>query len=182
LIAANLLLLNFLKGGGFLKKDNVHGLRLGDVKLGKDIKIVSTCFINPDTNELFYHRDGIETSFEPSVIQYIYYIDNHEIDVELAIQLGLGVFEHLSTGKRYLYNADDEADEDTEEYELLRMGMYYQIVFPDYVDRKLDFLFINEPTGEYLKILAYSSEPIKKLKEIFKSQKGKRNNVIQFKI
>lgn len=164
-----------------MKKDNVHGIRLGDAELDKDIKIVSTCFI-AEHNELVYHEDGIPTPFEKDAIGHLYYIDNHEIDVPLAIQLGLGVVEDVVTKMRFIYNADDEKIDDTVAHELLRLGMYYQIKFPEYHDRKLDSIMNGSPDGEeYLRILIDSDSPIRTLKEIFKSQKGKGNNVVEFK-
>lgn len=100
--------------------------------------------------------------------------------------LGLGVIE-MNDGKRYLYDAMIQEDDEIDKLKIdegLKIGIYYQITNPDYHDVKLEILINTKGTIDYLSSIIsdkkYVDEIVEKLKDIFKGQKGKENNVVQF--
>jgi hypothetical protein len=77
-----------------------------------------------------------KTPFDEDSIIHVYYVG--EIDMELAIKLGLGVIR--VNKKHYLYNAqlfsDDYLYTDALNEEVLQVSIYYQIMNPSYTDAK----------------------------------------------
>lgn len=122
----------------------------------------------------------LETVFTKELVEFVYDV-GPSINSSLAVALKLGVIQSLSDGSKYLYHADVIDDDGRKRHEMLRLGMYYQIMNPDYDDRRLDYL-MNGNGGEfYLSTLLFTDtmEPIKKLRAIFATKKGKRNNVVR---
>lgn len=148
-----------------MKKD-IERVILDGVELGVDFKLLTN------------------TPFDIDKVKYAYSFSG-AIDLELIEQIGLGVIESTDDGEIFLYNAmyDKDSPDDKESYEMLRMGVYYQITHPDYVDTKLDIL-VNKTTnsGEFFKYIfaEETTEPIEIVKEIIREQKGKPNNVVPF--
>lgn len=124
-----------------------------------------------------------KTPFNENKVTHVY--STSIVDKELAEVLGLGVIEATEDSEAFLYNAMYERDRDmAEDYGILRLGIYYQIVHPEYVDTKLDIIVNQTPNSEaYLRSIfaVDTDEPIQRLKKIFESQKGKADNVVQFK-
>ncbi|KAB2332618.1 hypothetical protein [Bacillus mesophilum] len=120
-----------------------------------------------------YDEDSVEHSFE---------FENHEMDSELAVILGLGVVKNLHTEyDYYIYNAsNDQADNFGFMNEFTRISVYYQITHPHYDDKKLEEFIIGTERGRmFLKKLQTvdSDMPFLRLKEIFDRKRG---NVVFF--
>jgi hypothetical protein len=127
-----------------------------------------------------------DTNFDENMIEYVYEIK--PINLDYIIPLKLGVIRFEDDGQQYVYNADkpheDSAYSDYIEEEVLRMCIYYQLTHPNYVDNKLDVILNSTKGGEeHIRSLIIQDQDrvINDLKEIFKSQKGRNDNVIEFK-
>lgn len=128
--------------------------------------------------------DGKETFFDNRYVKYVYDV-RKEVNMDLALKLGLGVMK-LIDGKIVLYNSlikENRTVLDNETEEMVRVGIYYQLENPEYVDRPLERL-LNVKGMVNTILYSVMKEPdkslIDRLFEIFESQKGRKNNVIQF--
>lgn len=176
-----------------MNKPDLSRIEMEDVKKGEDFIVISKLAMTEEFDMLPY-KEGMdmtnimfvkETPFEEDLVKYVYDIENHKIDIDLAVTVGLGVIRDVASGEEYLYNTGSKGiTEDFEADELLRMGIYYQITHPEYIDKKLDILLNATDGGEaYIRMLftVHDNGPIEKLREIFNAQKGKENNVVKFK-
>ncbi|UCZ54963.1 hypothetical protein LGQ02_09660 [Bacillus shivajii] len=169
---------------------NIERVNISEATLNEDFVVISKFVMTDDCTFLPYEEgmevsDGShvwETVYPTKLVQFVYDVGNN-IDMSLAVTLGLGVIQSLSDGTLYLYHADMIDDEDRMKHEMLRLGMYYQLMNPKYDDRRLDYLFNSSGGTFYLSTLLFTDciEPIEKLKAIFSSKKGKGNNVVAFK-
>ena len=167
-------------------KKNLERIKLSGAELNEDFVVISKFTIDEDCLYMPYEEDMdlsnehvLETVFFK--VEFVYDV-GPSINISLAVALGLGVIQSLSDGSKYLYHADVSDDEDRQMHEMLRLGMYYQIMNPDYDDRRLDY-FMNGNGGEfYLSTLLFADtmEPIEKLRAIFATKKGQANNVVEF--
>lgn len=138
-----------------------------------------------DATELVPSLDFIvitDTKFNAELVDHFYKFENHEIDYELVVMLGLGVVKNLHMDNDYyIYNcSNDQPDNFGFMNEVTRIGVYYQITHPYYDDTELEKLIIDNKVGrEFLKKLQCvdSDLPYNRLKQIIDSKKG---NVIQF--
>lgn len=173
----------------FMKK-SIERIKMDDAVLNKDFVVVSKVVMTHDFS--FYpYEQGVnipnvvsvgETMYSEDLVEYVYDV-GPSVDINLAVTLGLGVVKSLSDGSLHLYHADNVHDEDRLQNEMLRIGMYYQIMNPEYDDRRLNYLF-NAKGGEvYLRMLVFcdTEEPIEKLRDIFTAKKGKQNNIIDLR-
>lgn len=173
-----------------MTKDNFQRVELDGAELNVDFIVLSQMAMTVDYEFLPYEK-GMDmsnvlslskTPFPPST-QYVYFINNHEIDEKLAVSLGLGVIQNMKNGEKYLYHAVSNSNDNMAD-EMLRLGIYYQIKFPNYNDKKLDQLLNRTSGGEEhirLLMLSHDEKIINDLKNVFYSQKGFENNVVKFK-
>jgi hypothetical protein len=171
-----------------MKKPDLTRVNIEKLDKGEDFVVISKIAMK-DFEFVPYEKgkgmeDGMETPFNKKVAKHVYHIEDHDIDVGLAITIGLGVIEDVASGERYLYNAEIDTHDNIEEDEIVRMGIYYQLIHPEYEDKKLDIILNRTAGGEnYIRSLfnVYDFTVIDRLKEIFESHKGKGDNVRQFK-
>lgn len=167
-------------------------LSIGELKLNKDFVVITKMGFYRDGGFVPYTADGLErqeytvvmdTPFVEELIEHVYDFFNHDFDLSLATQLGLGVIQDTNTMKMYIYNAETAVGDDYSNDEAMRVGMYYQLTHPEYDDKNLDILLNSAGGEEYLKLLMLnpSDDIINKLKVIFDSRKGRGDNVIPFK-
>lgn len=147
------------------QKDNLFLVNAEDLILGVDFEVVT------------------DTPFDADRVRYFFRLDNHDIDYELAITLGLGVVKNLFfEDDFYIYNAsNDHADHFGLMNVVMRMDVYYQITHPEYDNKKLEEFIIGTERGKKFleKLQTVDTDvPYKRLKQVFDSKKG---NVIQFK-
>lgn len=182
---------------------NIERIRLDGAKLNVDFIVVSKCAYKYDDDPFFeeylvpgdcfaYEEgmddstyDGIaDTFFQDELIDYVYDVGPN-VDIKLAVTLGLGVIQSLHDGSLSLYNADTADYELRLVDEMLRLGMYYQITNLDYDDRQLDRILHKDEGVHYLRnlLLSYypNPDPIEALFEIFSSKKGNPGNVVSIK-
>ena len=163
-------------------KKNIERVKLSGVELNEDFAVISEFTIDEDCLYMPYEEDldmsniehVLETDFSKDLVEFVYDV-GPSINISLAVTLGLGVIQALSDGSKYLYHADVIDDENRENHEMLRLVMYYQIMNPDFDDRRLDYLMSANGGAQYLYTLLFTDtiEPIEKLKEIFATKKGK---------
>lgn len=159
-------------------KKNVTRIEVEEKLLREHFTVVSKALYTD--GGILYHSDGIETPITYEEISHVYSIDDMPIDLNLAIQCGLGVVEYGD--KQYLYNSAINEGEDNESTELLRVGIYYQLTHPEYQDAVLDqTINATENSAKYIGLLLNEPLLILELQRIFSKQKGKVNNVIEFK-
>lgn len=173
-------------------KKNLRRIKIDPEALKEDFVVVSQIAMFHDFAFLPYKKEMdmsdiefiMDTPFPSDLTEFVYDV-GCTVDISLAVTLGLGVIKSLSNGKLYVYHADTIDDDDIsyQSKEMLRLGMFYQLMHPEYDDRKLN-LILESKGGEYLLsslILFNTIEPIEMLKEIFAAKKGVGNNVIKFK-
>jgi hypothetical protein len=174
----------------FVKK-NVERIKMDGAVLNEDFVVVSKVAMTDDFS-FYTYEEGMdlskvvsvsETLYPEELVEFVYDVGPN-VDIRLAVTLGLGVVKSLSDGKVLLYHADNVDDEDRMQNEMLRLGMYYQIMNPDYDDRRLNYVFETNGGEFYLRMLLFcdTDEPIQRLREIFTAKKGRGNNIVQFKV
>lgn len=176
-------------------KPELIRLEMNGAVKGEDFKVITKLLMTKDLQLVPFGEDidkdsvmaTVETPYDEKVVKYSYHLEDHKIDKKLASIIGLGVLVNIHIGDEFLYNSgsdEDESEEDIQAQELLRLGIYYQINYPEYFDTKLYTLLFNTKGGEeYIRSLfiVQDDEPINKLKEILnKHQKNRGNNIVQF--
>lgn len=169
-------------------KKHIERVKLDGVVKKEDFVVVSKVIMTEDISFLPF-EEGVdypngtlisETFFPEELVDYVYDVGPN-VNISLAVTLGLGVLKSLTDGTLYLYHADNVDDMDREIDENLRLGMYYQIMNPQYDDRKLNDL-LDTPGGEfYLRMLFLCDleQPMDRLKEIFVEKKGRNSKVVE---
>ncbi len=152
-------------GGKLLLEKNIERIKLDGAKLDVDFIVVSKLAYKYDDDPIFegypvpgdcfaYEEemddstyDGIaDTFFQEELIDYVYDVGPN-VDIKLAVTLGLGVIQSLHDGSLSLYNADTADYELRLVDEMLRLGIYYQITNPEYDDRQLDRILHGKDGG-----------------------------------
>lgn len=132
-----------------------------------------------------------DTPFDYDLIVKVYHIVGHnDIDLELAKILNLGVIKLKEESKETIYFYSVETDEnatmkDVQMREMLRLGIYYQLKNPSYVDIKLETISKDKQFKQYLfeELLGDKTQVssiVNRLNNVFESQKGNENNVVPF--
>jgi hypothetical protein len=171
-------------------KRNVECIDISEAVLNEDFIVISKLAMTEEYDFLPY-EEGMDlsnvvkitkTPFEEDLVQHVYNVGQN-VDIPLAVTLGLGVVKSLANGELYVYQMDTTS-EDRFEDEAVRIAMYYQLMNPDYDDRELDTILQTSGGAFYLFLLQFveSEYPINRLKEIFAAKKGKDNNVVKFGI
>ncbi len=148
------------------KKQDLFLVDAEDLILGVDFEVVT------------------DTPFNTEQVSHFYEFENHEIDYELAVILGLGVVKNLHfEDDYYIYNAsNDQADNFGFMNEVTRIDVYYQITHPEYDHKELEEFIIGTERGRrYLRKLLKvdTDEPYVRLKEVFDRKKGR---IVQFRL
>jgi hypothetical protein len=171
-------------------KRNVECIDISEAVRNEDFIVISKLAMTEEYEFLPY-EEGMDlshvakitnTPFEEGLIQHVYNVGQN-VDITLAVTLGLGVIKSLVNGELFVYQMDTTS-EDRFEDEAVRIAMYYQLMNPDYDDRELDTMLQTSDGAFYLFLLQFgdSEYPINRLKEIFAAKKGKDNNVVKFRI
>ncbi|MFD2657945.1 hypothetical protein [Gracilibacillus thailandensis] len=131
---------------------------------------------------------NIHESIVPEGEVNIYRISNHEIDIEKAVKIGLGVLENKQTKERVLFNSlravETGPTKIVQDTEIMRLTIYYQLAFPDYDDPAFN-QFLDETAnyeGINNVILSKDNAIIKELDFVMNRKKGLGDNVISFKV
>ncbi|OZM56911.1 hypothetical protein CIB95_09070 [Lottiidibacillus patelloidae] len=168
-------------------KRKMEFINISEAVLNEDFIVISKVAMTDDSDFLAYEEgmdlsnvvDVTLTMFREGEVDHVIDV-GQEIDIHLAVTLGFGVIKSLATGEMYLYQVNTTSDDPLGD-EALRIAMYYQIMYPDSDDRKLDYILESNDGPFYLFLLlcGFDDYPIRRLREIFAAKKGKENNVIQ---
>lgn len=170
-------------------KKPIEKIKVGGAVVGEDFEIVSKLVMMDDYFTFKVYEECMsgdhaianvmKTHFEKDWVEYVYRIPGEEINIKLAATIGMGVIKDLEENL-LLYNADTSSNECWEEDEQIKLGMYYQLTFPDYHDPKLE-IYLRE-NMEQMQLLSpvENSKVISKLERIFAAQKG-GDNIVEFR-
>lgn len=162
---------------GKIKMKRVH---MGNSVLDKDFTVISEMAMTRNyTFVPFEHdmdRDNVlsicKTPYPQKLNKYVYDF-GHQIDIPLAVSLGLGVIKNLSDGALFLYNADTDDYLERSINEMVKLAVYHQIMNPDYIDQSIQSILKESDGDQYLKglFLTNSDVPIRLLRQIYNYRK-----------
>lgn len=144
------------------KKKNLYAVSAEHLVFGIDYELVTS------------------TKFDEDKVKYFVKILNHEIDTELAYDLGLGIVSNLHEMEDfYLYSASYDKDENFSYLkELLRFEIYYLLTHLTYENKKFEDFICSGLGILFLKQMFDDAEEIyERLLKRFRINKG---NVLPF--